>query len=322
MSASRPPYLVPRLPPDFGWVNHNLIQSVQRNPRFLGYCPYCQTSGPAELPTAQRVRHRPREESRPDNDPPPPPYSAIAPSADRSTPPPPPPPYTPSSPLPSSLSPAPPPQPEEKEDLTLSASSSPPGYTIHHLRHPPHPTPDTIQSLSLRYGIPAAVLRRHNNLPPDADYLLFARHTLRIPTAYITNNNTAGHPRQPSDSSSSSSNSDSDSTSPSLSPHPVEDAAERARKTAIRRWMVACKEADYDVAVVYLGESGWALGEAVQRYWDDVAWEREHPLIPRSKYSGGGGRVGEKKGLERRQKGREARKGGAGGGALLGWWKS
>lgn len=135
---------------------------------------------------------------------------------------------------------------------------APPGYTIHHLRHPPHPQPDTLASLSLRYGVPVSILRQHNRLPSDADYLLAARNTLLIPTAYITGT-TGG-------------------SGVSLSPHPVEDAAERERKILIRRFMVACKEADYDAAVVYLEESGYDFEEAVARHREDAEWERRNPL--------------------------------------------
>jgi hypothetical protein len=57
--------------------------------------------------------------------------------------------------------------------------------------------------------------------------------------------------------------------------------------------MVACKEWDYDTAVVYLEESGYDFGEAVRRYVEDCAWEREHPLDSRT-----GKGKGRKKGLE------------------------
>lgn len=265
---------------------------IYRNPRFLSYCPYCQTSGRSPLLSSIRTGQRPSErECEPDNNPPP--YSAIAPAAS-------PPPYTRSSS-------DPPRQPdEEKEPVTVPGPDSQPGYTIHHLRHPPHPDPDTIVSLSLRYGIPASVLRQHNNLAPDADYLLAARHTLLIPTAYITRRRRGGD-------GGGDQSSNGDGVGLSLSPHPVEDAAERERKTAIRRWMVACKEADYDTAVVYLEESGYDFAEAVRRYWDDVAWERAHPLETRMKGKGKG--EGRKNGLS---VGSGLLKGGDGGWSL-GW---
>ncbi|KAK3302129.1 uncharacterized protein B0T15DRAFT_496600 [Chaetomium strumarium] len=246
---------------------------IYTNPRFLSYCPYCQTSRRSPLRSSIRTVQRPsgERESRPESDPPPY-YSAIAPAVS-------PPPYTPSSSTDSP--PQPQPQPDEKKE---PAPASQPGYTIHHLRHPPHPDADTIVSLSLRYGIPASVLRRHNNLAADADYLLAARHTLLIPTAYITRHRRRPPPLPGGDQI----NNGGEGGGLSVSPYPVEDDAERERKTTIRRWMVACKEADYDTAVVYLEESGYDFAEAVRRYWDDVAWERAHPLETHAKGKGKG----------------------------------
>lgn len=43
--------------------------------------------------------------------------------------------------------------------------------------------------------------------------------------------------------------------------------------------MVATKVADYDVAVLYLEQSGYDLAQAVARFLEDEAWEREHPLL-------------------------------------------
>jgi hypothetical protein len=133
---------------------------------------------------------------------------------------------------------------------------------IHHLRHT-HPQ-DTLQSLALQYGIPPAVLRASNNLPLGADHLLAARHTLLIP---------ARHCRNPTN----------------RSPFPPEDSESLARKTAIRRWMVACKEANYDMALVYLDEAGYDLDEAVGRYMADTEWEARHPY-PLAKDRDGGRR--------------------------------
>ena len=64
----------------------------------------------------------------------------------------------------------------------------------------------------------------------------------------------------------------------SLSPRPLGGEEEEARKARIRRWMVACKCAAYDVAELYLAQSGGDLGEAVERYLADEEWERAHPL--------------------------------------------
>lgn len=66
---------------------------------------------------------------------------------------------------------------------------------------------------------------------------------------------------------------------------------EEARKARIRRWMVACKCAAYDVAELYLAQSGGDLGEAVERYLADEEWERAHPLEGPA-----GGRKGKGKG--------------------------
>lgn len=175
----------------------------------------------------------------------------------------PPPPYTPfpSSPAQSlSL------KPDTKQQQRPEDQDQDPGggeggevrYVIHHLRHT-HPQ-DTVLSLSLRYGVSAEALRRHNGL--TSDHLLAARRTVRIPIPTTTTTTSSGTvtPFQ------------------SLSPTPVEDEAEVARKTAIRRWMVACKEADYDVAVVYLEGAGYDLDEAVRRYVADELWARENPL--------------------------------------------
>lgn len=46
----------------------------------------------------------------------------------------------------------------------------------------------------------------------------------------------------------------------------------------MRRWMVACRCADYDVAEMYLGQAGYDVDSAVGRYVDDERWETEHPF--------------------------------------------
>jgi len=139
------------------------------------------------------------------------------------------------------------------------SQTSPPqeGYIVHRLRHS-HPR-DTIASLSLRYGIYPTILRLHNKLPSDADQLLAARQTLLIPVAYCS--------KLPSQTEGDRKDGEVE-----------EDEAERKRKVLIRRWMVACKEPDYDVATVYLEGCGWDLQEAVEAYWADWEWERENPL--------------------------------------------
>lgn len=113
---------------------------------------------------------------------------------------------------------------------------------------------DTLFSLSLRYAIPAHVLRAHNRLPAGADHLLHARRTLQIPAA------AAGAPPPVS-----------------LSPRPVAGEAEEARKAAVRRWMVACKCAEYEVAELYLQQTGGDLDSAVERFLADEEWEKRNP---------------------------------------------
>lgn len=152
-----------------------------------------------------------------------PPHSAATPAA--------PPPYTP--------------PPTSSDD---SSEKKTPEDTLHFL----HPTDDTIPSLSLRYRVPAPVLRAHNKLP--ADHLLAARRTLLIPGSHYP------------------------AARGSLRPRPVDGEAEEARKAKVRRWMVACKCADYDVAELYLAQAGHDLGAAVEAFLADEAWERRNPL--------------------------------------------
>ncbi|KAK3906359.1 hypothetical protein C8A05DRAFT_40855 [Staphylotrichum tortipilum] len=229
---------------------------VQRNPRFLSYCPYCQTSGRSPQSRRRLSSTRSSENeadtikvASPD---PPDPFS------------PPPPAYTPTPPSSPPAPPPPPPQAIDPSKLPQPAAPHQPApgppptaYVIHHLRHPPDANPDTLTSLSLQYGLSPTVLRQHNNLPLGADYLLAARNTLLIPTTATTT------------STSSTTDGSAQTILHSLSPHPVQDAAERERKILIRRWMVACKEPDYDAAVVYLEASGYDFVEA-----------RAHPLHP------------------------------------------
>jgi hypothetical protein len=113
-----------------------------------------------------------------------------------------------------------------------------PTYTS--LTHPLHPPPlanekssqqsapdvlhflnhgtDSILSLSFRYGVPISALRRANGI--TSDHLLLARRTVLIPGEYYKGG-------------------------VSLSPRPVEGEEEEARKGKIRRWMVACKVAEW-----------------------------------------------------------------------------
>ncbi|KAG5925687.1 hypothetical protein E4U53_003252 [Claviceps sorghi] len=117
---------------------------------------------------------------------------------------------------------------------------------LHFLNH----NLDSITSLSFRYGVPAAALRRANHL--TSDHLLWGRRTICIPGKYYKGG-------------------------VSLSPRPVDGEEEERRKSKIRRFMTSCKVSDYDVAVLYLEQSDYDLGLSVEAYLGDEAWETEHP---------------------------------------------
>jgi len=147
---------------------------------------------------------------------------------------------------------------------------SPPTYasisrnrTTPHDSKPPHtslPAPDvlhfigpfdTLQSLSLAYSTPVSVLRSTNNL--FSDHLLAARRTILVPGEFYKGG-------------------------VSLSPRPVEGEEEEIRRGKIRRWMVACKVAEYDIALLYLQQADYDLNSAVAAYKADENWERDHPI--------------------------------------------
>ncbi|KAF4121227.1 hypothetical protein GMORB2_2189 [Geosmithia morbida] len=118
--------------------------------------------------------------------------------------------------------------------------------TLHFLDH----NHDTITSLSLRYGVPAAALRRANKL--TSDHLLLARRTILIPHEFYK----AGV---------------------SLSPRPLGGEDEELRKSKIRRFMTSTKVADYDVAQLYLQNAGYDFPVAVEAYFADETWETRNP---------------------------------------------
>lgn len=225
---------------------------IHENARFASYCPYCQVaSEPSNNPLPQGLREPPsydaatsKTKATTTNS-----RKTDAPDGDNDDAPPPP--YKPS---PHHL-----PQDEKSK---AEDTPPPPPDTLHFI----HPTEDTIPSLSLRYNVPASVLRRHNNI--TSDHLLSARRTLLVPGSHYP-------------------------SGVSLSPRPVGGEEEEARKARIRRWMVACKCASYDVAELYLAQAKDDLGEAVERYLADEEWERANPLEggPRGKGKGKG-RVG------------------------------
>ncbi|OAA32910.1 hypothetical protein AAL_00375 [Moelleriella libera RCEF 2490] len=117
--------------------------------------------------------------------------------------------------------------------------------TLHFLDH----DRDSITSLSFRYGVPAAALRRANNI--TSDHLLSGRKAISIPGRYYKGGI-------------------------SLSPRPILGEEEELRRAKIRRFMTSCKVSDYDAAVLYLEQSGYSLDESVEAYLEDEAWERDH----------------------------------------------
>lgn len=117
---------------------------------------------------------------------------------------------------------------------------------------------DSLQSISLAYKVPVTVLRRNNNL--YSDQLVVARKWILIPKTHYTG--------------------------PPLSSPP--DPEEEERKTKLRRWMVATKCADYNVATLYLKGSDYNLEIAVESFKADEEWEKRHPLKGKGK-----GKVGQ-----------------------------
>ena len=117
---------------------------------------------------------------------------------------------------------------------------------LHFLNH----DHDSITSLSLRYGVPAAALRRKNNIA--SDHLLLGRKTILIPGDHYRGG-------------------------VSLSPRPIEGENEELRKQKIRRFMTTSKVADYDIALLYLEQAEYNLDAAVEAHFADEEWERKHP---------------------------------------------
>jgi hypothetical protein len=127
----------------------------------------------------------------------------------------------------------------------LGYGSNPPATedVVHFLN-----TEDTISSLSLAYGVPVPVLRAHNKI--HSDQLLAARKWVLIPKSHYNG--------------------------PPLSTPP--DPEEEERKNKLRRWMVATKCADYNVATLYLKGSDYDLNMAVEIFKADERWEKDHPM--------------------------------------------
>ncbi len=76
---------------------------------------------------------------------------------------------------------------------------------------------DSIQSLSLAYGVPANIIRKTNNVYQD--HLVQGRRTVLIPGEYYKGG-------------------------VSFSPKPLEGEEEELKKQKVRRWMVGCKVAE------------------------------------------------------------------------------
>jgi len=115
---------------------------------------------------------------------------------------------------------------------------------------------DSMRSLALAYDVPIAALRKTNNI--YSDHLIQARKTLLIPGEYYKGG-------------------------VSLSPRPLESEEEEIKKNKVRRWMVACKVAEYDVATLYMQQADWDFDAAVEAYKEDERWEKEHPMQAREK---------------------------------------
>ncbi|KAF2461795.1 hypothetical protein BDY21DRAFT_329675 [Lineolata rhizophorae] len=175
------------------------------NPRFATYCPFCQVStGPSALPAtglrlppaysppsslvrARGSRRHVNEGHRFDEDEQPPAYT----------------------PRPGAVA-----TPQLDEKASSFADDEPAAPDVLHFLDPER---DSVQSLALRYGVPAAALRRANGL--FADHLLAARRTALIPGEYYKGG-------------------------VSLSPRPVDGEEEERRKGCVRRFMVGCKVAE------------------------------------------------------------------------------
>ncbi|KAK6078557.1 hypothetical protein SCUP234_06180 [Seiridium cupressi] len=223
---------------------------IHKNSRFQTYCPYCQISTtPSRLPQGLKE---------------PPSYNSLAESSKDNKYNQAPPPYSASSTK----------RLDPLDEKSVPLDDEPAEDVLHFLNH----NHDTVTSLSLRYGVPAGVLRRANNV--TSDHLLLGRKTVIIPGEYYKGG-------------------------VSLSPSPIEGEEEELRKGKIRRFMVACKVSEYDVAVLYLEQTDYDLEAATVAYIADEEWEANHPVegtgrgkaIARS----GGAGLGRSRGFLRRR---------------------
>ncbi|KAG4444066.1 hypothetical protein IFR05_000419 [Cadophora sp. M221] len=212
---------------------------IADNQRFATYCPFCQVSTkPSPLPQGLR-------------DPPtytPPSSTSKTPQESPA--------YSDELPSYSSLT-----NPQTVLPEKSSSNNQPVEDVLHFLDH----KNDTLTSLSFRYGVPIAALRKANKI--TSDHLLLARRTVIIPGEYYKGG-------------------------VSLNPRPVEGEEEERRKGIVRRWMVACKVSDvapkyrYDVALIYLKQVDYDLEAAIDAYKEDERWEKEHPIEASKKGKG------------------------------------
>jgi len=108
--------------------------------------------------------------------------------------------------------------PAYSEGNTIITPTEKSGGSGQDVLHFVDPTNDSIHTLSIRYGVPPSALKRANGL--FSDHLIAARRTIIIPGEYYKGG-------------------------VSLSPRPLEGEEEEARKGKVRKWMVACKVAEY-----------------------------------------------------------------------------
>ncbi|EPS41299.1 hypothetical protein H072_4852 [Dactylellina haptotyla CBS 200.50] len=216
---------------------------VERNPRFITYCPFCPIKRP---PTP----NNPEDTTRPS--------AAVGqpPTA-------PPPPYS-SDPAPVS----PPPYPTDFEGQPINFTQS----LMHYLQ-----PGDTISTISLRYSIPTHILRSHNRL--YSDHLIAGRGHILVPRQYYTG--------------------------PSLSPNPVQSVEE----SLLKRFQIKTKCVEYDIAKLYLDESGWDFDKAVEKWTADEKWEQMYGGMPSGSNPGSSSRVSRGKSLGKPEMSAGMRKG-------------
>lgn len=108
--------------------------------------------------------------------------------------------------------------PAYSKRATVAAPPEKVGGSGEDVLHFVDPSNDSIHTLSIRYGVPPSALKQANGL--FSDHLLAARRTIIIPGEFYKEG-------------------------VSLSPRPREGEEEEARKAKVRKWMVACKVAEY-----------------------------------------------------------------------------